>query len=122
MTVIYTSHYMEEVEYLCKRIAIVDHGKLIALGTKDELKEKSKAKDTLTVIYSNGDKGALDKIKSINGIENVSISNNQISMLVDQHKRNIIDIVEDVRNLGVKLTSFKYEEVNLESIFFTNYR
>ncbi|AAK78152.1 ABC-2 type transport system ATP-binding protein [Clostridium acetobutylicum] len=117
MTVIYTSHYMEEVEYLCKRIAIVDHGKLIALGTKDELKEKSKAKDTLTVIYSNGDKGALDKIKSINGIENVSISNNQISMLVDQHKRNIIDIVEDVRNLGVKLTSFKYEEVNLESIF-----
>ncbi|KHD34855.1 antibiotic ABC transporter ATP-binding protein [Clostridium acetobutylicum] len=117
MTVIYTSHYMEEVEYLCKRIAIVDHGKLIELGTKDELKEKSQAKDTLTVIYSNGDKGALDKIKSINGIENVSISNNQISMLVDQHKRNIIDIVEDVRNLGVKLTSFKYEEVNLESIF-----
>ena len=34
MTVIYTSHYMEEVEYLCERIAIVDHGKVIALGTK----------------------------------------------------------------------------------------
>ncbi|MED3353208.1 ABC transporter ATP-binding protein, partial [Bacillus thuringiensis] len=37
MTVIYTSHYMEEVEYLCERIAIVDHGKVIALGTKREL-------------------------------------------------------------------------------------
>ena len=35
MTVIYTSHYMEEVEYLCERIAIVDHGKVIALGTKE---------------------------------------------------------------------------------------
>lgn len=39
MTVIYTSHYMEEVEFLCKRVAIIDHGKLIALETKEELKE-----------------------------------------------------------------------------------
>ncbi len=39
MTIVYTSHYMEEVEELCERVGIIDHGKLIALGTKDELRK-----------------------------------------------------------------------------------
>lgn len=42
MTVIYTSHYMEEVEYICKSLAIIDHGKVIAIGSKDEIKEIGK--------------------------------------------------------------------------------
>ncbi|MBU3216060.1 ABC transporter ATP-binding protein [Clostridium estertheticum] len=117
MTVIYTSHYMEEVEYLCKRVAIVDHGKLIALGTKEELKEKLKVKDTLTVTYSKADKDSLEKVKNIAGTEEVRINKNEIAMLVNQNEKNIIDIVEDIRNLGIKLTGFKYGEVNLESIF-----
>ncbi|WP_026884690.1 ABC transporter ATP-binding protein [Clostridium akagii] len=117
MTVIYTSHYMEEVEYLCKRVAIVDHGKLIALGTKEELKKNSQSKDKLTVTYTKASKEALEKVKNVAGTEKVRISNNQISLLVDQRKRNIINVVEDIRNLGINLSSFKYEEVNLESIF-----
>lgn len=117
ITVIYTSHYMEEVEYLCKRVAIVDHGKLIALGTKEELKEKLKVKDTLTVTYSKADKISLEKVKNIAGTEKVRINKNEIAMLVNQNEKNIIDIVEDIRNLGIKLTGFKYDEVNLESIF-----
>ncbi len=117
ITVIYTSHYMEEVEYLCKRVAIVDHGKLIALGTKEELKEKLKVKDTLTVTYSKADKASLEKVKNIAGTEKVRINKNEIAMLVNQNEKNIIDIVEDIRNLGIKLTGFKYDEVNLESIF-----
>ncbi|MCB2358768.1 ABC transporter ATP-binding protein [Clostridium estertheticum] len=117
MTVIYTSHYMEEVEYLCKRVAIVDHGKLIALGTKEELKEKLKVKDTLTVTYSKADKDSLEKVKNIAGTEEVRINKNEIAMLVNPNEKNIIDIVEDIRNLGIKLTGFKYDEVNLESIF-----
>lgn len=117
VTVIYTSHYMEEVEYLCKRVAIVDHGKLIALGTKEELKEKLKVKDTLTVTYSKADKDSLEKVKNIDGTEEVRINKNEIAMLVYPNAKNVIDIVEEIRNLGIKLTGFKYDEVNLESIF-----
>ncbi len=117
MTVIYTSHYMEEVEYLCKRVGIMDHGKLIALGTKEELKKNLQSKDKLTVTYTKASKEALEKVKNVAGTEKVRISNNQISLLVDQRKRNIINVVEDIRNLGINLSSFKYEEVNLESIF-----
>jgi ABC-2 type transport system ATP-binding protein len=117
MTVIYTSHYMEEVEYLCKRVAIVDNGKLIALGTKEELKEKLKVKDTLTVSYSKAAKDDLEKVKNIMGTEKVRIDKDEITLLVDSKQRNIIDVVDDIKNLGIKLTSFKYDEVNLESMF-----
>ncbi|MDF2505210.1 MAG: antibiotic transporter ATP-binding protein [Clostridium sp.] len=117
MTVIYTSHYMEEVEYLCKRVAIIDHGKLIALGTKDELKDKLQIKDTLTVTYSNAEKEALEKVKAIIGTEKVTIDTNAITLLVGSKERNVIDIVEDIKALGIKLTAFKYDEANLESIF-----
>ena len=117
MTVIYTSHYMEEVEFLCNRVAIVDHGKLIALGTKEELKENLKACDTLTVSYNEANAKALEAIKSIAGVEKATIEKNQISILVMPKKVNVMDIMDNIRNLGIKLTSFKYEEVNLESIF-----
>ncbi|GFZ33083.1 ABC transporter ATP-binding protein [Clostridium zeae] len=117
MTVIYTSHYMEEVEFLCKRVAIVDHGKLIAMGTKEELKEKLKACDTLTVTFNEATEKALETIKNIDGIEKVTIKNNQISMLVIPQESNVMNIMDSLRNLGIKLTSFKYDEVNLESIF-----
>ena len=117
MTVIYTSHYMEEVEYLCERVGIVDHGKLIALGTKEELKENLNACDTLTVSFSKASTEALNKIKTLQGIEKTTLENNTISMLVSPSKRNVIDIIDDLKNLGIKLSSFRYDEVNLESIF-----
>jgi len=47
MTVIYTSHYMEEVEYLCRRVGIMDHGRLIALDSIEELKKMAGEKETL---------------------------------------------------------------------------
>ncbi|OKP79944.1 antibiotic ABC transporter ATP-binding protein [Paenibacillus helianthi] len=117
MTVIYTSHYMEEVEYLCKNVAIIDHGSLIAQGTKEELKQSLAACDTLTVSFSEASEGALEQLDRIPGISKVCIAGNQISMLVSTSDKNVIEIVDDIKKLGLKLTSFKYEEVNLESIF-----
>ncbi|MFC3746106.1 ABC transporter ATP-binding protein [Paenibacillus sp. GCM10012306] len=117
MTVIYTSHYMEEVEYLCKNVAIIDHGSLIALGTKEELKQNLAACDTLTVNFSAASEGTIEQLSQIPGISKVTVTGNQISMLVSMSGRNVIEIVDDIKGLGIKLTGFKYEEVNLESMF-----
>ncbi|WP_342437215.1 ABC transporter ATP-binding protein [Paenibacillus sp. FSL L8-0436] len=117
MTVIYTSHYMEEVEYLCKRLAIIDHGSLIALGSKEELKLNLKACDTLTVDYSEGNEAALGQLEQISGVTKATVEGKHISMLVSTGERSVIDIVDDIRNLGIRLTGFKYEEMNLESLF-----
>lgn len=117
MTVIYTSHYMEEVEFLCKRIAIMDHGKIIALGTKDELKEKLRACDTLTIDCCEVSEKAYESIKVFKGIERATLKGCQLTLLVTPRTQNVIDILDKIRNLGIKISSFKYEEVNLESLF-----
>jgi len=117
MTVIYTTHYMEEAEFLCDRIGIVDFGKLIALGTKEELKRSINACDILNISYSETDERALEKVEGIDGVEKTVFYENRIKLLISPKKRNLLDIVEDLKACGISLTSFQYEEVNLESIF-----
>lgn len=117
MTVIYTSHYMEEVEYLCERVGIIDHGKLIALGTKEDLKKNINACDTLTISFSKASPEALNKVQTLPEVEKTSLENNKLSILFSPTQRNVIDLLEDLKNLGIQITNFKYDEVNLESIF-----
>ncbi len=117
MTVIYTSHYMEEVEFLCKRVAIVDNGKLIALGTKEELKDKMNVSDTLTVSFQNAPDGILPEISTIYGVKRAEIGSNKIRLLIHPAVKNVMDIIDSLRSIGIQITGFKFEEVNLESIF-----
>ncbi|SHL69442.1 ABC-2 type transport system ATP-binding protein [Anaerocolumna jejuensis DSM 15929] len=116
MTVVYTSHYMEEVEYLCERIGIADHGKLIALGSKDGLKQDLNACDTLTASFGKASPDALGKLESIKGVRKASIEKDTITLLVSPGS-NVLDIVDDIKNSGIRLTGFRYDEINLESIF-----
>ncbi|MGN0595197.1 MAG: ATP-binding cassette domain-containing protein [Hominimerdicola sp.] len=67
-TIIYTSHYMEEVEQICTRIAIMDKGKNLAIGTKDELKKMIKNTETITIEIANLEDNVL---KLINGLPHV---------------------------------------------------
>lgn len=117
MTVIYASHYMEEVEFLCSRVAIVDNGKLIALGTKEELKDKMSACDTLTVSFQHAPEGVLPLISAIEGVERAEIGSNKIIMLIHPAVKNVMDIIDRLRSIEIHITGFKFEEVNLESIF-----
>jgi ABC-2 type transport system ATP-binding protein len=71
MTVLYTSHYMEEVEFLCDRVAIVDHGRVIALGTIDELKRLVGDENVVTVSVESLPAGALDALRALPGIDGV---------------------------------------------------
>jgi ABC-2 type transport system ATP-binding protein len=117
ITVIYTSHYMEEVEFLCDRIGIIDYGKLIALGTKEELKDSIDACDVLQITYSDANEDIIHNIEEIDGVEKVVNLKEGIKILVNPKKRNAIDIVHELKNIGINITSFSYDEVNLETIF-----
>ncbi|WP_016936902.1 daunorubicin resistance protein DrrA family ABC transporter ATP-binding protein [Bacillus siamensis] len=117
MTVIYTSHYMEEVEYLCERAAIMDRGSIIACGTKDELKQSAGASDTLIVNAEGLNDDAVQKIRRIPGVSEAAVSHQTISMLVSAAERNILDIADDIRRTGITIKGIHFEEANLESIF-----
>ena len=71
MTVLYTSHYMEEVEFLCDRVAIVDHGRVIALGTIDELKRLVGDENVVTVSVESLPPGAVEALRALPGVDGV---------------------------------------------------
>ena len=93
-TIVYTSHYMEEVEQLCDRILIMDKGKSIALGTKDELKRMIKNTETITVDITGLNDEQLEALKTLNHTYQVSYENNQLKIYFSGGCHNIIHVLD----------------------------
>ena len=80
-TIIYTTHYMEEVEILCDRIIILDKGKIIAQGTSDELKKMANIEEKITVEVNNIKSDLINDIKKFNTVDDVFISENVLHIV-----------------------------------------
>ena len=117
ITVIYTSHYMEEVEYLCSRIAIMDHGKVIAIGSKDELRQMVGDADKVDVAASDVSEATLDELKGAPGVVDVTSVNGTVSVLVKEGHEKVAQILDVFRRSGSRVKSVSIQEPNLESVF-----
>jgi ABC-2 type transport system ATP-binding protein len=125
MTIIYTTHYMEEVETLCKRIAIIDGGKLIAVDTKERLLA-SLGGGVLYVGLSQGKKEVIDRLRAQRLIECITVSESDTGG-ADGHvmlrckttdaQRALLEIIPTVTGLGDRITSLEISRPNLESVF-----
>ncbi|MFG5456485.1 export ABC transporter ATP-binding protein, partial [Enterococcus faecalis] len=82
-TIIYTSHYMEEVEEICTRIAIVDHGKIIAEGTKEQLKSIITNTKDIQVVLKSAENIDIGELKTISGVEAAVLEDNTIKINSD---------------------------------------
>lgn len=117
MTIIYTSHYMEEIEYLCTRIGIVDHGKLIAIGEKDELKKSVAKQDKIEIEISQINPHILEKAKEISGVKSLDINDNKIIINSCGNKNILSSLLDLFSKMNAKILSIKVDEPNLESVF-----
>ena len=91
-TIIYTSHYMEEVEQICTRIAIMDKGKNLATGTTDELKQMIKKKEIISIeILDISDEDIL-ALKELKNVYDVTYENHKLTILCSNGKHNLIHI------------------------------
>jgi len=119
MTVLYTTHYMEEAEELSNRVGIIDHGEMIAIGTQKELTQQVGQSETLILrIHENDDHerlvSALKEIKNVNG---VSAAGDVVSVSTPSAKDVIAPVVSRADQLGIKIRSIDIREPNLEAVF-----
>ena len=117
MTIIYTSHYMEEVEYLCSRICIMDMGKIIASGNKDELVEMISGKTEISLTLESPDQEVLKLLGKIEGIESLEQQEDQIRIQCENADLILADIIARVATTGSHLRTVDVKKPNLETVF-----
>ncbi|ABR50286.1 ABC transporter related [Alkaliphilus metalliredigens QYMF] len=118
-TVIYTSHYMEEVEEICTDVTIMDHGKIIAQGTKEELKELISSEEKITVEISTISHTVGENIKKIDGVRECTLRDQYLEVISQKNSKNTGEIIDAVLESGSKVQSFNVESPTLEDVFLT---
>jgi len=115
MTIIYTSHNMEEVQMLCNRVAIIDRGKIIALDTVDNL--IAQVEGHLSIGLSGKLTDAQQQIDQVNGVKKISQKKNVLKIDTTQVSKALPEILKIIDKMDTDLTSIKILEPNLESVF-----
>jgi len=117
MTVIYTTHYMEEVEVISTRIIIMDHGSIIAEGTKESLKEGIENEKKYTIDIEENGKISHDEFFSVEGVKSVKIEGNTIEITSLKGVENLDRIIALLSNRGEKIKNITSENASLETVF-----
>ncbi len=116
-TVIYTSHYMEEVEQICSRIAIMDKGKIIATGTTSELKDMIKTGEKITVELLKADSSILAGLKQLPYTISAEISGSQIVVKSDHSKNNLLAVLDYLNSHNIAYGRIFCELPTLNDVF-----
>ena len=118
-TIIYTSHYMEEVEELCNNISIMDNGKIIASGSKEYLKSNLVNYNVYTINLKNKIYKLENYINKIDGVYKTEIENNEIRCYYLKDKNILQKLINTISNHSGVIENIKSEVPTLESVFLT---
>ncbi|MBQ3545262.1 MAG: ABC transporter ATP-binding protein [Lachnospiraceae bacterium] len=116
-TIIYTSHYMEEVEQICTRISIMDKGKSIAIGTKEELKKMIKNNETISIEILNLDDKTHNDIKSLPHIYKTDYDGKILKLYYSEGKHNLIRVLDYLKNKEIAFGRVYSELPTLNDVF-----
>ncbi len=113
-TVVLTTHYMSEAEMLCKKIAFINHGEIVAEGTKEDLKKMLKMRDKITIEIDA--EIPEQKFQSFEGVFMVEKDGNSYTFYVDSVEKRLWDIAKEVANHG-RIKNVVVREIDLEDVF-----
>lgn len=116
-TIVYTTHYMEEVEIICDRIIILDKGKIIAKGTTDELKTLAKLEEKITVEVKNISEETLKEIKEFKTVLDLNYQGNVLVVVYKKGKDNLGELIDYLHEKKVAYSKIFSERPTLNDVF-----
>jgi ABC-2 type transport system ATP-binding protein len=119
MTVLYTTHYMEEAQELSNRVGIIDHGELIALGTQSELTHQVGENDTLILHIDEGQnaEALAAAARKIRSVLKADVTDHTVAVIAPEAEDIMAPCVTAANELGIKIRSVDIREPNLEAVF-----
>jgi ABC-2 type transport system ATP-binding protein len=122
-SVVLTTHYMDEAERLCDRVGVVDHGKMIALGTPKELIDSLGGNQIVEIQLADGGEDALtslaDALRTSRGVQNARSQTGRVVLTVSELHVALPAVLEQVRARGLDLTNLSTHHATLEDVFVT---
>lgn len=116
MTIIYTTHYMEEVERLCKRIAIIDSGKIIAQGTQEELQELVPGKESIQLTFELLSETQTSKLQQALPFKMIQ---REHILTIEASVKELSKIITSCNDLKLEINDIQLKKINLETIFLS---
>jgi ABC-2 type transport system ATP-binding protein len=117
LTILVTTHYMDEADKLCDRIAIVDHGKLVALDSPLKLKASIPGKNILEVSFSDVPQQWMETVKALPDVAEVKADANIFRISSNNGPRTTVELLEAARNANVTVTSLSVQSTTLDDVF-----
>ena len=123
-TIIVATNMMDEAERLSDRVAIMNLGRLVAIDTPEQLKNKTKGGEVLELTVGNGQEFPRECLTQFNEVQDVSQENNKVTVYLSAGRLLLPKIVETLTSRGVKIDSVHLKEVTLEDVFlnYTGHR
>ncbi|MEG0276497.1 MAG: ABC transporter ATP-binding protein [Coprobacillus sp.] len=116
-TIVYTTHYMEEVEQLCNEIVIMDKGKVIAKGTNNELKNMIQLGEKITVVVEKPEDNLIQELRNSQNVLNVEQKENTIEISYQGKEDNLVSLIDVLREHQVQYHSLFSERPTLNDVF-----
>ncbi len=118
-TIIYTTHYMEEVEILCNRVIIIDKGKVLASGTLDELKALSLIEEKISIEVNDLDLKYIEEIKQFRNVDEVVYDDNHLIISYEKGKNNIIKLIDYLKDKNITYNNLYVMRPTLNDVFLS---
>jgi ABC-2 type transport system ATP-binding protein len=117
LTILVTTHYMDEADKLCDRIAIVDHGKLVALDSPLKLKASIPGKNILEVSFSDIPQHWAETLKELPEVADVKSEDHIFRISSHNGPRTTVELMETARRAGIAVTSLSVQSTTLDDVF-----
>lgn len=119
MTVLYTTHYMEEAQELSDRVGIIDHGEMIALGTQQELTRQVGQADTLVLHLAETDnaQALAEMVRGMPEVRKADVTDHSVTIITSSAEDLLAAVIARANEVGVKIRSLDIQEPNLEAVF-----